>query len=325
MAKRDSRQDDDEPEKSGEHRVDRVFSTREASGAVPLPRSPAGTRAPGRPVRSTVEGLSGEAELALRHQLSKLQRQLAEAQRELAQKADELSIAAEQRVAIEAERDQMAGGLLAFERRVAELKNSVLAEQHLRLDAEAKNDTTLAELDDLRILRLEEREALEERHAAALAQAQAEASVAIAATDDVRQRAATEVEAARRALVEAQVGRDAALAAKHEVMVEAQRQIELQQVETRRQVEAQQAVVIEVEEQRAQAVAAAELRRQAAVAAAEQARDAAVAAAEQARDVAVAAAERAQGAAVAAAEQARARSAGSRGRRRGSAGRASAR
>ena len=133
---RDTRQDPepDEEDSASNYRVDRVFV---APTSPPMPGSSATasprTTSPGMPsaggVRRPRTGTgSPDAEIALRLQLSQLQRQVADVQRALADKDDELAAEVEKRLSLETSYEA-----IVDEQRMNQLKVDELSASHARM------------------------------------------------------------------------------------------------------------------------------------------------------------------------------------------------
>ncbi len=179
-----------------------------------------------------------EAELSLRRQLSRLQRQLAEAQSELANKDDELAAEIEKRLASVAAHERLleqqrqlqerTEQLAQHEARTAgieqrlqeahatsdEMAQFLEREREARMVAQAKTDELTTAFEETRSLWTAERQMIEERTAAEIAQLEAQRKSALEATEQAKTAAITRLEEAHAAeLVELKAGHERSMAA----------------------------------------------------------------------------------------------------------------
>jgi len=179
-----------------------------------------------------------DAELSLRRQLSRLQRQLAEAQSELANKDDELAAEIEKRMETVAAHDaaldqkrqlqERVDSLVAYETRTAgveqrlqeanatvdEMAQFLEREREARIAAQAKTDELTRSFDETRQLWNAERQMLEERAAAEVAQLEAQRKSAGEAAEQALAAATKRLEETHAAeLAERQAGHERSLSA----------------------------------------------------------------------------------------------------------------
>ena len=217
------------------YRVDRVFgpqprvASQVASELLERRRSSNATTPP-LPV-------DPDAELSLRRQLSRLQRQLAEAQSELANKDDELAAEIEKRMetvaahdaALEQKRElqERVDNLVAYETRTAgveqrlqeanatadEMAQFLEREREARIAAQAKTDELTRSFDETRQLWNAERQMLEERAAAEVAQLEAGRKAAGEAAEQALAAATKRLDETHVALEELKAGHERSLSA----------------------------------------------------------------------------------------------------------------
>lgn len=182
--------------------------------------------------------VDADAELSLRRQLSRLQRQLAEAQSELANRDDELAAEIEKRLdtvaahdaALEQKRQlqERVDHLVAYETRTAgveqrlqeanatadEMAQFLEREREARIAAQARADELTLSFDETRALWNAERQMLEERAAAEVAQLEAQRKAAAEAADAAHTAATKHLEETHAAeLAELQAGHERSLSA----------------------------------------------------------------------------------------------------------------
>ncbi len=239
----DSRQEPADTSEAPEtnYRVDRVF------GPPPrLPRAESASQVASELLERRRSGPTSppfpspepEAELSLRRQLSRLQRQLAEAQSELANKDDELAAEIEKRLVsivahdalIEQQRQlqERVDQLAQYESRTAgieqrlqeanasadEMAQFLEREREARMAAQAKVDELTTSFDETRALWNAERQMLEERSAAELAQLEAQRTSALEASEQAKTAAVARIEEAHAAeITELKAGHERSMAA----------------------------------------------------------------------------------------------------------------